>query len=60
MAEIGKGYILSKQTGGDLSRTIYELQQKINEIEQMKGDLFSLGVARMIFMMPSIGVKTTF
>ena len=45
---------------GDLSRTISELRDRVDQIERMRGDTFALGVVRISFMLPEIGLKTTF
>jgi len=58
--EKAKAYVLSSSSGGDISRTIYELQRRIDKVERMSSDSFTIGVSRISFMLPSIGLKTTF
>ena len=64
---MSSGYIKDQSVGitpdgsdGDLSRVIYELRERIDQLEAMRGKAFSHGVVRVSFMLPEIGLKTTF
>ena len=58
--EIGRTRVTNSNRDGDLSRTISELRDRVDQIERMRGNAFGLGVVRISFMLPEIGVKTSF
>jgi len=51
----GLGYVVSS-SGGDLGRTIYDMQRRISSIEEMKSSQFTDGVIRVSSFVPSVGI----
>jgi hypothetical protein len=52
-----KGVVIASSEG-QLGRALYELQRRIDEVERMKSKSFTMGVARVAFVMPSVGIQT--
>ena len=57
MSNDPSGYVLARSEG-DLSRALYNLQSRIDEVERMKSLAFTLGVARVAFVLPPVGIQT--
>ena len=57
MDQNSKGVVIASSEG-QLGRALYELQRRIDEIERMKSQAFTMGVARVAFVLPAVGIQT--
>jgi hypothetical protein len=57
MDKNSKGVVIASSEG-QLGRSLYELQRRIDEVERMKSQAFTMGVARVAFVLPAVGIQT--
>tara|TARA_R110002167_G_scaffold267242_1_gene473901 strand:- start:375 stop:551 length:177 start_codon:yes stop_codon:yes gene_type:complete len=57
MNQNSKGVVIASSEG-QLGRALYELQRRIDEVERMKSQAFTMGVARVAFVLPAVGIQT--
>ena len=57
MDQNSRGVVISSSEG-QLGRALYELQRRIDEVERMRSQAFTMGVARVAFVLPAVGIQT--
>ena len=57
MDQNSRGVVIAGSEG-QLGRALYELQRRIDEVERMRSQAFTMGVARVAFVLPAVGIQT--